>query len=164
MSLPAIKGEELRAWAEHTSNAWHDLVAAHPEILAFPCDIRETRTVGELLQHIIAAEVRYAERLAGQPETPYEAITYGSAESIYQTHHRAMNILSGLSDHEDSWWEDWIEFQTRKGGPMRVTRRTVFIHLFMHSIRHYAQLATIVRQNGIAATWPMDYIVMQLRK
>jgi uncharacterized damage-inducible protein DinB len=28
----------------------------------------------------------------------------------------------------------------------------------MHSIRHYAQLATLVRQHGFQPTWPMDYL------
>jgi uncharacterized damage-inducible protein DinB len=32
------------------------------------------------------------------------------------------------------------------------------VHLTLHSMRHYAQLATLVRQQGFKTTWPMDYL------
>jgi hypothetical protein len=34
----------------------------------------------------------------------------------------------------------------------------------MHGIRHYAQLATLVRQHGVAPDWPMDYLFMGARR
>jgi uncharacterized damage-inducible protein DinB len=36
-----------------------------------------------------------------------------------------------------------------------------FVHVLMHSIRHYAQLATLMRQHGIKPDWPGDYLFMQ---
>jgi uncharacterized damage-inducible protein DinB len=48
-------------------------------------------------------------------------------------------------------------------GKLVSTRKTVFIHAMMHSIRHYAQLATILRQHGIKPDWPMDYLFMNAR-
>ena len=81
MSLPGLTGEELLAWVERTSQGWRELVTAHPEALSIPCDVRETHSVGELLQHIVAVELRYAERLHGLPETPYEAIPFATGES-----------------------------------------------------------------------------------
>ena len=44
----------------------------------------------------------------------------------------------------------------------RATRRTILVHLAMHGIRHYAQLATIVRQQGVKPDWGMDYLFMGL--
>lgn len=58
--MVAITGIELLDWVEETSRGWKRLVAAHPEILSFPCDIRETKNVAQLLQHIVAVELRYA--------------------------------------------------------------------------------------------------------
>jgi len=34
----------------------------------------------------------------------------------------------------------------------------------MHSIRHYAQLATLARQNGFKPDWPMDYLYMNFHQ
>ena len=68
LTTTALTGKELIAWNEATSHGWKRLLSAHPEALvAFPCDVRETRTLGELMQHIVAVELRYAERLQDLP-------------------------------------------------------------------------------------------------
>lgn len=162
--MVAITGTELLDWVEETSRGWKKLIATHPEILAFPCDIRETKCVAQLLQHIAAVELRYAERLNELPETPYELIPCTSAEVIYATHDRAMELLRPLMDRDDHFWETVLEMKTRSAGILRATRRTVLVHLLTHSIRHYGQLATLTRKQGVAPDWAMDYIMMQVRR
>ena len=49
-------------------------------------------------------------------------------------------------------------------GLARASRKTVFFHAMMHSIRHYAQLATLVRQHGFKTSFPMDYLAMDIEK
>ena len=83
-----------------------------------------------------------------------------SGEKLYATHNRAMILRHELFCRSDVNWEELIDFQTRSSGSVRVTRRVVLVHLFMHSIRHYAQLATLVRQHGVKPDWPMDYLYM----
>ena len=139
-----------------------DLLSSYPEALGFPCDIRETKNVGGLLQHVVAVELRYAERLCGLSETPYESIPNHSTKAIYQVHHRAMELLLPLCQHDDDWWQDVLEFGTRRGGQMKSSRRVIFFHLLLHSIRRYAQLATIVRHHRIDPGWMMDYLDMRL--
>jgi uncharacterized damage-inducible protein DinB len=160
MSLPALSGMELMAWVERTSQGWRELLAAHQVALALPCDIRETKTVAQLLQHIVAVELRYAERLCGLTETPYDAIPSHSVAAIYAIHDRAMGYLRQLDTQTEGYWEEWLEFTTRSAGTLRATRRTIFLHLMLHSVRHYAQLATLLRQHGIAPSWGMDYLMM----
>ena len=160
--MVALTGTELQEWVEHMSRGWKKLILAHPEILAFPCDIRETRSVAGLLQHIVAVELRYTERLNEMPQTPYESIPFDSVEGIYATHDRAMDMLRPLMDRDDRFWETIIECKTRSAGIMRASRRTVLAHLLTHSIRHYAQLATLVRHQGIDSDLQMDYILMRL--
>lgn len=161
MSLPGLSGEELLQWLEHTTQGWRYLIAQHPEALALPCDIRETHTVGELLQHIVAVELRYTERLHGISETPYSEIPATQGEPIFAIHDRAAKLLRDLEEQDENFWAEWIEFETRSGGRIRMPRRTIFAHLILHSIRHYAQLATLVRQQGIGPSFSMDYIVMR---
>ena len=162
--MVAFTGIELLDWVEETSRRWKSLIAAHPEILSFECDIRETRDLAQLLQHIAAVELRYAERLNGLPETAYESIPYDSAEAIYATHDRAMELLRPLMDRDLNFWETVLELKTRSTGILHATRRTVLAHLLTHSIRHYAQLATLVRKQGVSPDWQMDYIAMQARR
>ena len=70
MSLPSLEGQELIVWVDRTSIRWRDLLGRHPGALELPCDIRETKNVGGLLQHVVAVELRYAERLCGLSEPP----------------------------------------------------------------------------------------------
>jgi uncharacterized damage-inducible protein DinB len=162
MPEPVLSAEEMLAWLERTSQDWRKLVESQPEILGLPCDVAKVATVGALLQHIVAVELRYAERLAGLPQTDYAAIPYDSAAAIYATHERAMQLMRAqLAANVE--WNERIEFVTRSMGPASSTRKTVFFHALLHGIRHYAQLATLLRQHGVAAGFPMDYLVMDMQ-
>ena len=63
--MTALTADELMAWVEHTSLKWRALLTAFPEALSLPCDIRESNTVRDVVHHIVAVELRYAQRLSG---------------------------------------------------------------------------------------------------
>ncbi len=160
----ALSDTELISWLNQTATGWRELIASSPEILALPCDVRDTKSVAQFLQHIVAVELRYAERLCDLDETPYAAIPFGSSQEIFATHDRAMALLSEIRNQTEFDWEKELDLVTRSAGILRATRRTVFVHLVMHAIRHYAQLATLVRQHSIAPGWQMDYLMMGVRQ
>lgn len=161
--MTALTAEELMAWVDRTHEGWRGLLAAQPEVLLLPCDVAGGGSVAGLLQHVMAVELRYAERLHGRAVSPYEQVANGSAEELHRTHEQAFGLLRGLLAEQETDWEETIEFETRTGGRWRATRRAVLVHLLMHSVRHYAQLATMVRQQGVKPGWPMDYLFMQGR-
>ncbi len=159
----ALSTTELLAWLERTSAGWRDLLTAHPEALDFPCDVREGETVRDLVHHIVAVELRYAERLKGLPASEYDALPRTDTAALYATHDRAMALLGEVLEDEHVPWEEELEFVTRSAGTLRASRRVVLVHLMMHSIRHYAQLAMLVRQGGVKPGWGMDYLLMGTR-
>ena len=163
MSELVLYSEELIAWNDTTSRNWKKLIAEHPEALQFPCDVMGVKTVGELLQHIVAVELRYAEQLSGLPPTEYAQIPFDSADALYATHDRALAMYRQLLASGVDW-DEQIHYVTRSLGPARSKRKSIFIHAMMHSIRHYAQLATLVRQHGIKPGWSMDYIMMDIQQ
>jgi len=91
---------------------------------------------------------------------PYE-VRFDSLEAIYEFHERARSLVSDLSRKTEDFWRETIDFQTRRAGALSAPGRALFVHLLMHSIRHYAQLATLVRQHGIELGLPMDYLFME---
>jgi len=161
MALPQLSAEELLAWYEKTSTGWRALLNEHPKLLDQPSDIAGTQTVGGVLQHIVAVELRYAEHLAELPATDYANIPFDSVETLYATHDRAMQLFRHALAR-DSDWDERIEFITRSMGPARASRKAVLFHAMLHGVRHYAQLATLVRREGIKPNWAMDYLVMDL--
>lgn len=161
MSEPTLTAAELIAWSENTAANWRQLLTSHPELLTVPCDIGGVKTVGECLQHIVAAQLRYAERLADLPVSEYADVPFDSVGAIYAAHDRGITIIRQLlaSDME---WVAPVEFTTRRSGLVRSSRKTLLFHLLLHGIRHYAQLATLVRQQGVKPHWPMDYLFMDV--
>jgi len=162
MPQPALTATDLLNWQQKTAQSWRTLIEAHPEILTMECSIGGVTTAGGLLQHIVAVELRYAERLAGLPATDYAAIPFDSAEAIYATHDHAIQLFRDQLERDDVDWNERIEFTTRTMGPARSARKTVLFHALLHAARHYAQLATLVRQNGIKPAWQMDYLPMDI--
>jgi len=161
MPQPALSAEEMLDWLEKTSINWRALIEAHPQMLAMPCDVMGVTAVGGLLQHIVAVELRYAEQLSGLPPTEYAAIPFDSAEAIYATHQRAVTLYRKQLE-SDVDWNERINFVTRSRGPARSSRKSILFHALLHGIRHYAQLATLVRQHEIKPGWPMDYLFMDM--
>lgn len=159
MSEPVLTAEEVLRWNESTSAAWRTLLDERPELLTLSCDIAKTSIVAQLLQHIVAVELRYAERLAGVPETDYEQIPYDTVEKIYATHDRAVQLFrQALASDLD--WDKVIEFTTRSRGAVKASLKTILFHALLHSQRHYAQLGTLMRQHGHAVERPADYLFM----
>jgi uncharacterized damage-inducible protein DinB len=159
MSQPSLSAGEILAWNEKTAAGWRKFLGDHPELLIQPCDIAGTKNVAELLQHIVAAQLRYAERLAGLPVSDYAAIPFESVESIYAVHDRSVTIFQQLFALDIDWTEP-IDFVTRTAGTLHSDRKTILFHALLHGIRHYAQLASLVRQCGVKSDWPMDYLFM----
>ena len=156
-----IDVERLLAWNDLTARQWHAFITEHPAVFTLPCDIRNSSTVADTLQHIVAAEQRYAQRLAALPETAYEDVPRDSADAILRTHEDAFRILQTLLADSSYDWSQPLTFTTLTAGTLRSSRETVLLHLTLHSIRHYAQLATLARQHGFAPDWPLDYLFME---
>jgi uncharacterized damage-inducible protein DinB len=159
MNSPDLSAENLLAWNHATAQGWYALAIEQPSLLALPCDIHNSTTAGQLLHHIVTAELRYAERLIDAPASNYTAIPHATAGDVFSTHDRAIGIFSNLLANADFNWDHEIEFPTVTAGRRRAKRSAVFQHALLHSIRHYAQLATIARQHGLRPR-PMDILLM----
>lgn len=159
-----ISVEKLLAWNDSTAHHWRDFIVANPMVPFQLCDIRNGKTIADTLQHIVAVELRYAQRLSGLPESPYEEIPKNSIHSLMNAHDLALSLVRSLLGNPNYDWSTEITFDTISLGRLRASRETVLVHLTLHSIRHYAQLATLVRQQGFKTTWPMDYLFAEAQR
>jgi uncharacterized damage-inducible protein DinB len=162
--LTALSAEELIAWNDATARRWHAFFSANPAALALPCDIHGTHpdahTVAHFLQHIVAAQLRHAQRLASQPIDDYDAIPGATLDDFLSSHDRALVLLRTLLTDPTIDWAGQMEFTTLTAGRRRSSRRTLLFHAMLHGIRHYAQLATLVRHAGYTPNIPGDYLLM----
>lgn len=157
-------GELLDYCAEETGR-WRDWFRKNPGALELPCDIAMTKNVRELVLHIVIVQVRYAERLLSLPITEYEALASKSGEDLFTLAHKSTEDLRSFAvAANDADWDGTLTFPTRTGGTLTASRRKIFTHALVHGIRHWAQLATFLREKGYAQDWPHDFIFSSVVK
>ena len=156
-----ITFRELLDYTAGETARWRDWFSRQPErVLDVPVGEGRTATVRGLLQHIFAVERRYADRLLGDPVTPYEAIPTTSADALFDAFTDARERLERyLATATDADLARVLEFQTLTAGPVSASARKVVAHTLIHGVRHWAQLATTLRQAGWKTHWMHDVLM-----
>jgi len=155
---------ELLDYSAEESNHWRDFFKKHPDALDLPCDIAGTKSVRELVLHIVAVQMRYAERLLNMPITEYDALSGRLAEGkpgeeLFALSRKSLEDLRSFAiAANDSDWYGMLTFSTRSAGELTASRRKIFIHALLHGVRHWAQLSTHLRQKGHKQDWQHDFI------
>lgn len=105
--------------------------------------------VGDLVKHIFSAEKRYIDRLSGRPLTGHDAIPNGPIEALFQFGQQSRRefkaFLAALPVQE---WDVPAEYKILTH-TISATPRKIVMHVLMHEIRHWAQIATLLRMNGL---------------
>ena len=108
-------------------------------------------TVGELVRHMFSAEKRYVERLSGLPMTDTATIPSNDCEALFafgeQSRRELRDFIGTLPVEE---WDAMKEFKLFNSLLSAIPRKIV-AHILLHEIRHWAQIATILRLNGHTA-------------
>jgi len=161
-----ISFEEMLAWSDEASRQWKIHFDTNPAALELLCDIGPAKNVQGFLRHIWAAELRWAQRLAGLPVLGRDDAPAGPLDALFQLHRDATEIYRNLLASPAHEWDetytldfDWIPADLRKP-----TRRKVAAHALFHSQRHWAQLATLLRQAGSPSTVRGDLIFSPVLK
>jgi uncharacterized damage-inducible protein DinB len=152
---------ELLAYTDAETERWYAWLAGQPaEVLDVRIGDATRETVRELIGHVFAVELRYAQRLLDLPVTAYEELDMGSLDALWRIHrdarHRLRAYLESMPAGER---EREMTFQTRKLGPLSATAHKVVMHAFLHGIRHWAQIATALRQAGYPPQWEHDWLM-----
>ena len=141
--------QKWRTWFEQQSAA----------VLDVPLSIALAKNVREFLLHIFAVELRYAERLASLPITDYETLPTGSVSELFGIGERACSMYRDyFATSTDEDLASVMEFNTRTAGMQRASKRKMFAHAMLHGVRHWAQLATALREAGYATNWGKDFL------
>ncbi len=145
-----VSMEELLGWSEEASSFWKAHLDANPALLELPCGIGGAATVNDFVRHIWGVELRWAHRLAGEPELPRDAVPAGPLNAIYDTHKQAVRIFRKMLDNPTENWEGTYTLSVAWLPPekQKMSRRKVLAHTLLHSQRHWAQLATLLRTAG----------------
>ncbi len=159
-NLAQISFQDLLSANQAETQKWREWFDAQPaSVLDVPLSIALAKNVREFLLHIFAVELRYAERLKGQPVTDYETLATGSVQDLFGIGERARAMYRDyLATATDEDLARVMEFNTRTAGVIRSSKRKIFLHAMLHGVRHWAQLATALREAGYATNWGKDFL------
>lgn len=94
---------------------------------------------------------------SGEPVTAFG--TAKDLDAAWELQSKASASLREFLDEADNDVLDEIRrIQLRTAGELAVTRRKLCLHIFVHSIRHWAQIGSLVRQNGFPVGRPQDIL------
>jgi uncharacterized damage-inducible protein DinB len=145
---------DLIDYTDWERGRWFDWLRKHGDqglqISAGPHGDGRFQSVGELVKHIFSAERRYVERLSDRPLTDTASIPKDNIEAMFQFGRQSRKELRELvATFPAQEWDAPKDFKILSY-VVRATSRKIVTHVLMHEIRHWAQVATLLRLNGLA--------------
>jgi uncharacterized damage-inducible protein DinB len=156
----ALRYETLLEFTSTEHHRWHDWFVEHPKAWAVPFATGRMATIGGVVMLIFAVELRYAERLLDQEATQWEDFRQTSIEDVFELgdHARGL-IVQFLTTGSEADLDRVLTFKTLTAGIVTASKHKIASNVFLHGIRHWGQIATVLRQQGFADQWSHDMLL-----
>ena len=160
----ALRYETLLELTSTEHHRWHDWFVERPKAWAVPFATGRMATVGGVVTHIFAVELRYAQRLLDQEVTHWEDFRQTSIEDVFELGDNARGqLVHFLTSAPESELDRVLTFQTLTAGTVTASKHKIASNIFLHGIRHWGQVATVLRQQGFADQWPHDMLLSSIK-
>lgn len=102
-----------------------------------------------MIRHIFSAETRYVDRLSNRSLTDTASIPSDRIGPLFEFGEKSRERLRKfVGAHDVQEWDVPIETKMFTF-LVRATPKKIISHVLMHEIRHWAQIATLLRLNGL---------------
>ncbi len=140
---------------------WHAWFIEHPKAWAAPFATGRMATISGLVQHIFGVELRYVQRLLDQDVTNWEEFRQTSIDDVFELgDHARGQLVHFLTTAQEEELDRVLTFQTLSAGMVTASKHKIASNLFLHDIRHWAQIATVLRQSGFEDQWGHDMLLL----
>jgi uncharacterized damage-inducible protein DinB len=149
----SLSFDELMEYTEWQRAKWHDWFLKQgdqsPAHSAGPHGDGCFQCMGDLVRHIFSAKMRYVDRLLNRELTDTASIPNNNVEALFQFGTQSSEDLTKfIQAFPAADWDVMREFDFMKN-ILRATPRKIVAHVLLHEIRHWAQIATLYRLNGM---------------
>ena len=160
----ALRYETLLEFTSKEQHRWHDWFVERPKAWAVPFATGRMATIGGVVLHIFGVELRYAQRLLDQDVTQWEDLRQTSIEDVFELGDNARGqLVHFLTTAPEAELDRVLTFQTLTAGPVTASKYKIASNIFLHGIRHWGQIATLLRQNGFGDQWSHDLLLSNVR-
>lgn len=143
---------------------WRDWFLEHPKAWVVPFATGRMATVGGVVLHIFGVELRYAQRLLDQEVTAWEEFRQTSIDEVFELGDNARGqLVHFLTTAPEKELDRVLTFQTLTAGTVSASKYKIASNIFLHDIRHWGQIATVLRQKGFADQWPHDMLLSDIK-
>ena len=155
--------EQLLDYSDHERRKWRDWVAADPARLdvamqpggRFP-------TAGSLLDHVFLVERRHLARLEGGTPPDGTGVQPGDWQRLFEYADLVRADLRRYAANvDDRIASEVISFRGLDGNTYSMTRRRLLTHVFLHEVRHLAQVALAARVSGVEPPGDHDLFMFE---
>jgi uncharacterized damage-inducible protein DinB len=157
----ALSYDFLLEFTSMEQHHWHDWFEANPKAWDVSFAAPPMGTVGALVNHIFSVELRYTQRLRDETVSDWqELLIYTSLEDVFAFGDNARALLVDfLTTAADDELDRVLTFKTVTAGEVTASKHKMASNIFLHGIRHWGQIATVLRQNGFSVQWPHDALL-----
>jgi uncharacterized damage-inducible protein DinB len=160
----ALRYDTLLELTSTEDHRWHDWFIERPKAWAVPFATGRMATVGGVVLHIFAVELRYSQRLLDQEATEWENLRQTSIEDVFELGDNARaQLVDFLTNAPEAELDRVLTFKTLTAGVVSASKHKIASNIFLHGIRHWGQVATVLRQNGFADQWSHDMLLSSIR-
>jgi uncharacterized damage-inducible protein DinB len=160
----AFRYETLLEYTSTEQHRWHDWFVEHPEAWAVPFATGRMATIGGVVMHIFAVELRYAQRLLDQDVTEWENFKQTAIEDVFELGDNARaQLVQFLTTATVAELDRVLTFHTLTAGLVSASKHKIASNVFLHGIRHWGQVATVVRQKGFGDQWSHDLLLSSVK-
>jgi uncharacterized damage-inducible protein DinB len=164
-----VSFDALLRYNELETACWGQWFRKQPaQVLQFPAgdSAVEMGTVRDLLFHIFIVEWVYAKVLHGEgSENEWQKFDRTSCEGIFSVAAEAQSSLrTFVESATDAQLEQNYKITARSGQTVSGSGRKFLSHIVLHSTRHWAQMAMLMRQQGYKTDWQHDFVVSDAMK
>ena len=160
----ALRYDTLLEFTSTEHHRWHDWFIEHPKAWAVPFATGRMATIGGVVAHIFAVELRYAQRLLDQEVTQWEDFRQTSIEDVFELGDQARGqLVHFLTTAPEAELDRVLTFKTLTAGLVSASKYKIASNLFLHDIRHWGQIATVLRQHSFADQWSHDLLLSSVK-
>jgi len=154
-----VSFDEMLQHNEEETERWRAFFRAHPQALDVKVEMAQMKDVRGAVQHVFVVELLYAEVMAGtkRAQIRWEDFPASTQKELFSHHDRAVELMRRVLHDPDVRWDEALTFGNRDF-TVTATRRKMFLHAALHGMRHWAQVAMVLRQNGHKQDWQHDFI------
>lgn len=144
---------ELIEYTDWERMKWQECLAKRGDPVlrtpAGPVGNNRFQTVGDLIRHIFSAEKRYLDRLSNRAITDTSVVPSDNVDALFGfgrlSRSELRSFIAGIPTQD---WDGMKEFDFF-GNRLTATPRKLMGHVLIHEIRHWAQVATLLRLAGV---------------